>query len=148
MGKILNTYVLADGESYQITIDEDALNLLVQECVNSLARSKPNKFPANCKVMVRPGSSGIWIKVSGEIKDPDGKIFDLVITTDIPWTKIAEKVYLKRYAAEDIDFPLEISQESRIDLQKLIILSIWNEAERKLERNLWDDIFWGLTDKK
>lgn len=124
MGKIINTYIITEDGNYQINIDQDALLSLVQECVNSLARSKPNKFPANCKVKVYPRISELIINISGEITDPDGKIFDLVVRTSIPWKKIAEVVYMPKYAAEDIDFPLELSQDTRIDLQKLIILAI------------------------
>lgn len=124
MGKIINTYIITEDGNYKINIDQDALLSLVQECVNSLARSKPNKFPANCKVTVYPHISDIDIKVNGEITDPDGKIFDLVVRASIPWKKIAEVVYMPKYAAEDIEFPLELSQDARIDLQKLIILSI------------------------
>ena len=120
------------GKPYDINYDKEAFFSLVKECTESLVRAKPGKFPKEYKLDIASHFDVITITVVGEITTPDTKVFDLTIKADISWTKIAENVYLLNGKT----FPTDIDIDSRISLQKLIILELWTDAEKKLERNL------------
>ena len=104
-----------------INLDDDALVILIKECVNAISKTHPSfTFIANLTDITIYGSRIHVLMVNELIKEPN-------LEVDIYWSELGYIYPFEYMELSNTVFPNNLKNEAKLNIQKHITRKIWEE---------------------